>query len=154
MKYEILFLGKTKDSFLTEGIAEYQMRLKHYTNTNIKIIKSKKLQGSDAFIKEKEGELLLSNLETSTFMVALDSKGKQYSSTGFSKLIDRWEQSGLKHISFVIGGPLGLSKNALTKADLQISLSLMTFTHDMVRLFLLEQIYRAYTIKAGEKYHK
>ncbi len=154
MKYEIIFLGKTKDAFLSDGISEYLKRLNRYANVKIKIIKSKKHQGSDNLIKEKEGNLLLNNIEKLSYLVALDSQGKQFSSTGFSSLIDRWEQKGKKSITFVIGGPLGLSQEILKKADMQISLSQMTFTHDMVRLFLIEQIYRAYTIKAGEKYHK
>lgn len=154
MKYEILFLGKTKDSFLTEGVCEFLKRLKHYTKIAITTIKAKNIQGPENLVKKKEGELLLKNIVTSTYLVALDAKGKQFSSTGFSSIINQWEQSGIKSVTFVIGGPLGLSQEVLDKADLQISLSRMTFTHDMVRLFLLEQIYRAYTIKAGEKYHK
>jgi 23S rRNA (pseudouridine1915-N3)-methyltransferase len=154
MKYEILFLGKTKGSFLAEGISEYLNRLKHYTNVSIKVVKSQKMQGPDALIKDKESRLLFNNINSSSYIVALDSHGKEFSSSGFSSLIDRWEHSGIKHLTFVIGGPLGFSKEILNKADLKISLSKMTFTHDMVRLFLIEQIYRAYTIKAGEKYHK
>ena len=154
MKYEILFLGKTKGSFLAEGISEYLNRLKHYTNVSIKVVKSPKMQGPDALIKDKESRLLFNNINSSSYIVALDSQGKEFSSSGFSSLIDRWEHSGIKNLTFVIGGPLGFSKEFLNKADLKISLSKMTFTHDMVRLFLIEQIYRAYTIKAGEKYHK
>lgn len=154
MKYEILFLGKTKGSFLAEGISEYLKRLNHYTSVNIKTVKSKKLKGSDAFIKEKESSLLFNSIDPSSYIVALDARGKQLSSAGFSSLIDSWEQSGIKNLTFVIGGPLGFTQEILKKANIQISLSKMTFTHDMVRLFLLEQIYRAYTIKAGEKYHK
>lgn len=154
MKYEIIFLGKTKGSFLAEGISEYLKRLNHYTSVNIKTVKSKKVQGSDDFIKEKEGNLLFSNINPSSYIVALDAHGKQFSSSDFSSQIDRWEHSGIKYLTFVIGGPLGFTREILKKANMQISLSKMTFTHDMVRLFLLEQIYRAYTIKAGEKYHK
>lgn len=154
MKYEILFLGKTKDSFLTDGISGYIKRLKHYSNVTIKTLKSGKIQGSDALIKEKECHLLQNNINSSSFLVALDSQGKQFSSPGFASLINGWERSGYKHITFVIGGPLGFTQEFLKNADLLISFSKMTFTHDMVRLFLLEQLYRAYTIKAGEKYHK
>ncbi len=154
MKYEILFLGKTKETFLAEGIAEYLKRLKHYTRVEIKTIKSKKMQGPDDIVKEKEGNILLNNIASSSYIVALDSQGKKYTSTGFASMISSWEQSGFKQIVFIIGGPLGLSQEILSKANIKMSLSEMTFTHDMVRLFLLEQLYRAYTIKAGEKYHK
>ena len=154
MKYEILLLGKTKDSFLADGIKEYEKRLKHYTSVALKTIKTRRFQGSDDSIREKEGELLLASLMTPTFLVTLDSRGKELSSTSFSKAISQWEQQNIRHITFIIGGPLGLARNVLEKADFSLSLSQMTFTHDMVRLFLLEQLYRAYTIKAGEQYHK
>jgi len=154
MKYEILFLGKTKDTFLTEGIAEYSKRLKHYAGINLKTIKTGKIQGSDHIIKEKETDLLLSHTIPSTHMIALDGGGKSFTSKEFSREINKWERLNLRHITFVIGGPLGLSERMLGLAKEKISLSKMTFTHDMVRLFLLEQLYRAYTIKAGEKYHK
>jgi 23S rRNA (pseudouridine1915-N3)-methyltransferase len=154
MRYEILFLGKTKESFLTEGINEYFQRINHYARVSVKTVKTRKQCGSDECIKDKEGELLIANMDPLTCVVALDPQGVQYSSVGFSALVGRWEQAGIKHVTFVIGGPLGLSSTVLKKADWKISLSQMTFTHDMVRLFLLEQLYRAYTIKAGEKYHK
>ena len=154
MKYEILFLGKTRDSFLSQGIDEYYKRLKHYTDIKLKTIKTKKIQGSDEVIKEKEASLLLSQMNSSAYVVALDSVGNAYTSMGFARRIDGWERRNLRNISFIIGGPLGLSKDLLKRADESISLSKMTFTHDMVRLFLLEQLYRAYTIKAGEQYHK
>jgi 23S rRNA (pseudouridine1915-N3)-methyltransferase len=154
MKYEILLLGKTKSSFITEGINDYYKRLQHYSDFHLREIKVKKLRGSDEQIMDKEAEILLANVSSATFLVALDSHGKQYSSTEFSTIIDRWENSSTRHVTFVIGGPLGLGESVLRRAQLTVSLSRMTFTHDMARLFLLEQLYRAYTIKAGEKYHK
>lgn len=154
MKYDILLLGKTKDSFLSEGIAEYCKRLKHYTSIQLKVLKVKNFKGSDQYIKEKEGEILLNNIHPASMIIALDAKGQQFSSEKFATLISQWQLSGKKHISFIIGGPLGLSDELLRRAEKKISLSQMTFTHDMVRLFLLEQLYRAYTINAGEKYHK
>ncbi len=154
MKYEIFLLGKTKDSSLADGIHEYLKRLKHYTKIELTTLTCKKIQGSEEIIKSKEAELLLHNIPPGSLIVALDSTGKQYSSEEFSQLISRWENAGARHVSVVIGGPLGLSTKLLYKANHKISLSKMTFTHDMVRLFFLEQLYRAYTIKAGEKYHK
>ncbi len=154
MNIEILFLGKTKDSFLAEGIEEYRKRLSHYTTVQLKTIKCKKLQGSDVSIKEKEAELLLANVSVGSFLIALDSQGKEYDSLKFAERVDRWEMQNIRQVSFLIGGPLGLAPSILNEAREKISLSRMTFTHDMVRLLLLEQLYRAYTIKAGEKYHK
>ncbi len=154
VKYEILLLGKTKLSFISEGINDYSKRLQHYSQVDLRTIKAKKIQGSDEQIREKEGEILLANVSSATFAVVLDAQGKQFSSTEFSTLIDRWEGTGIRQITFIIGGPLGLAEKVLQRAELVISLSKMTFTHDMVRLFLLEQLYRAHTIKCGEKYHK
>ena len=155
MKVELIFLGKTKDKFITEGIAEYKKRLSHYTSVSIKVVKSKiKQQGSDELLKEQEGELLLNNVAKGSFVVVLDALGKQYSSEQLSSLIDKWEQQGVRLVTFLIGGPLGLSEKVIQRADMVLSLSRLTFTHDMVRMLLLEQLYRGYTIKRGEKYHK
>lgn len=155
MKYETIFLGKTKDSFLSTGIAEYSKRLSHYTDHSIKLLKNKKKgQSSTAKVKEDEGQYLLSNVTAGAYIVALDFGGKQYSSEQFADLISGWERRSIKKVCFLIGGPDGLSDEVKNRADMLFSLSNMTFTHDMVRLFLLEQLYRAYTIKAGEKYHK
>ncbi len=154
MKYDIFLLGKTKDSILAAGIDEYLKRLKHYASINLKLLKVKKIKGNDNLIREKESELLLANIPQNSLIVALDAQGSHYSSMEFSQLISKWEGGGVKHVSLLIGGPFGLSTKLLNKANYIVSLSRMTFTHDMARLFLIEQLYRAYTIKAGEKYHK
>ena len=155
MKIECLFLGKTKESFLIDGINEYVNRLKHYTTLSIKLIKNRsKGRFDNNRIKEKEGELLLDNVAKNSYLVVLDPGGKQLSSEGLADQITAWETQERNTITFLIGGPLGLSKNVLQKADMVLSLSRLTFTHDMSRLLLLEQLYRAYTIKRGEKYHK
>ncbi len=154
MQHEIVLLGKTKSSFLVNGITEYLERLQHYAKVKVKILKTGAIQGSDRVIRQKEAALLLASLGQGTTVVALDAEGRQYTSPEFSQLINRWERTGVRHVSFVIGGPLGLDESLLQRAEYKISLSKMTFTHDMARLFLLEQLYRAYTIKAGEKYHK
>jgi 23S rRNA (pseudouridine1915-N3)-methyltransferase len=155
MKLELLFLGKTKDSFLSEGIAEYYSRLTHYVSISLKTLKVKsKGQGNDKITKEEEGKLLLSHVPAGAYKVVLDSRGRQFTSEEMADLIDRWELQGVKQVSFLIGGASGLSTEVVREADLLLSLSKMTFTHDMARLFFLEQLYRAFTIKAGEKYHK
>ena len=153
MKHEVLFLGKTKDSFISEGINEYASRLQHYTPFSIKIIKEK-VKGRKGSSIENQSALLLKALPASCLVVVLDSQGKQYSSEDFSKKIQEWEMRGIKQVNYLIGGPDGHSQEVLRKADELLSLSKMTFTHDMVRMLLVEQLYRAYTIKAGEGYHK
>jgi 23S rRNA (pseudouridine1915-N3)-methyltransferase len=155
MKFELLFLGKTKDSFLSEGIDEYYSRLIHYVSVSIKTLKVKsKEQWNDTITRQQEGKLLLTHVPAGSFKVVLDSRGRQFTSEKMADLLERWEQQGIKQVSFLIGGALGLSAEVVQEADLLFSLSKMTFTHDMTRLFLLEQLYRAFTIKAGEKYHK
>jgi 23S rRNA (pseudouridine1915-N3)-methyltransferase len=155
MKFELLFLGKTKDSFLSEGIDEYYSRLIHYVSVSIKTLKIKnKEQWNDTITRQQEGKLLLTHVPTGSLKVVLDSRGRQFTSEKMADLLERWEQQGIKQVSFLIGGALGLSDEVILEADLLFSLSKMTFTHDMTRLFLLEQLYRAFTIKAGEKYHK
>jgi 23S rRNA (pseudouridine1915-N3)-methyltransferase len=155
LRFELLFIGKTKESYLAAGIADYAKRLARYIPTEIKTVKEKKINKSEPedLQIEKASETLRQNIQGS-YLVCLDRKGKQLDSLGFAAQLDRWEMQGQKKISFVIGGPLGLSHAILKKADLVLSFSTMTFTHEMARLLLLEQLYRACTIKAGEKYHK
>ena len=155
MRFELLFLGKTKESYLAAGITDYAKRLARYVPTEIKTIKEKKInKGEPDYLQiEKESETLMQNVQGS-YLVCLDRKGKQFDSLGLAAQLDNWEMQGQKKISFVIGGPLGLSPAILKKADLVFSFSPMTFTHEIARLLLLEQLYRACTIKAGEKYHK
>ena len=100
--------------------------------------------------KEEEGNQLLGAVPEGWLKIALDSRGRQYSSEDFAQVISDWEQRGVKGACYLIGGPTGLSEQVLNAADLCLSLSKMTFTHDMVRMLLIEQIYRAYTIKGGE----
>ena len=155
MKLELLLLGKTKDSYLEQGIQAYAKRIRHYVPLDVVLLKVKRKKGrSELQERQEEGNLLLQAAVPSSVIVALDGGGKQMNSEGFADFFSRLEMGGRKQVSFVIGGPTGHSQAVLDRADMCLSFSKMTFTHDMVRLFLLEQIYRAYTIKAGEKYHK
>jgi len=154
MKIEVILLGKTKDSYLSEGIDQYVSRLAHYVAVSVKTVKMKTLgQWNDEITRIQEGKLLLSHVPAGAFTVVLDSRGRQFTSEEFAEIIGSWELKGEKQVSFLIGGALGVSKEVEQGADLLLSFSKMTFTHDMIRLFLMEQLYRAYTIKAGEKYH-
>ena len=154
MKHEIVFLGKTKDRFIQEGIDEYFSRLQHYTNVKITIIKDKSGGKGSREAITSQGQQMLASVPPGSVIVALDSRGKQFTSELFSKKIVNWEIAGTKHVAYLIGGPEGISDTILSSAQLILSFSKMTFTHDMVRMLLVEQLYRAYTIKNGEKYHK
>jgi len=153
MKHELLFLGKTRDAFIAEGIEMYLARLAHYTSVSISVLKEKKGRRGKS-IKNDQGALLLNAVPAGALTVALDSRGRQFSSEAFAELISGWELHGTRRVCYLIGGPDGLSGDVTGPASLLLSFSKMTFTHDMVRLFLVEQLYRAYTIKAGEKYHR
>ena len=155
MRFEFLFLGKTKEAYLAAGIADYAKRLARYIATDIKTLKEKKIKKgeSENVLLEENSEILLQNAQGS-YLVCLDRTGTQMDSLELAAQVERWEMQGQKKITFIIGGPLGLSPAILKKADLILSFSPMTFTHEMTRLILLEQLYRAFTIKAGEKYHK
>ena len=155
MRFELLFLGKTRETYLASGIADYAKRLRRYTATDIKILKEKKPQKGEPenILIERESEVLLQSAQGS-FLVCLDRTGRQLDSLELAAQVERWEMQGQKKITFIIGGHLGLSPDILARADLVFSLSRLTLTHEMSRLLLLEQLYRACTIKAGEKYHK
>lgn len=155
MTIKLLAIGKTDDASLQELIDTYVTRLGHYNKFELDIIpdlkKTKNL--SDDQQKSAEGKLILSRVNTSDFMVLLDENGKSYSSEGFSEYIQKRLNSGMKQLIFVIGGPYGFSEEIYARADGKLSLSKMTFSHQMVRLFFIEQLYRAFTILRNEPYH-
>ena len=155
MKIVFLSIGKTNEKYLIEGISFYQNRLKHYTSFEMieipNIKKSKNLTKLE--LMKKEGDLILKNIQNSDHLVLLDEKGKEYNSIQFSKKIQNLMLSGKKRIVFVIGGSYGFSKYVYARANEKISLSKMTFSHQMVRLFFLEQLYRGYSILNNEPYH-
>jgi len=155
LRFEFLFLGKTKEPYLAAGIADYGKRLARYHPVDIKILKEKKGRKGESgpVLIQREGETLLQNCQGS-FVVCLDRTGRLLDSLELADLVHGWEMQSCKRISFIIGGPLGVSPVVLARADLVLSLSPLTFTHEMSRLLLLEQLYRACTIGAGEKYHK
>lgn len=152
MKHEVLFLGKTGAGYLEEGIQEYLKRLKHYTSCSVKTLKCRAKKGRSQ--QQEEAQALLSAVPAGAIKVVLDSRGKSMSSEDLAEQVSRWEMSGVRQVSYLIGGPEGHLEEVVRTSDVLLSFSKMTFTHDMIRLLLLEQLYRAYTIKAGEKYHK
>ncbi len=154
MKFELVVIGKTNEAYLAAGIADFQKRLERYCPVVIKIVKEKRGKIAGKVRIAEEGGQLLAQASANSLIVALDRTGRLLSSEDLSENIGRWRDSGRQVISFIIGGPLGLSAEVLKRADLVISLSKMTFTHEMARLILLEQLYRGLAILAGSKYHK
>ena len=155
MKIVLLTIGKTKKSFLSEGIKKYLLKLKHYTNLesieidNVKFSKNI----SESELINKEAELLISKLSPSDYVILLDEKGRQYSSLEFSKKLNNWMIGSKKRLVFIVGGAYGVSKTVSSRVDEILSFSSMTFSHQMIRLFFLEQLYRAYTILNNNPYH-
>ena len=155
MKIKLLAIGKTDNKQLIQLIDEYQNRLKHYVKFELVIIndiKNAKNLSEDQQ-KEKEGELILNRLQNTDQLVLLDDKGKHFTSIEFSKYLQKKMNSGIKQLVLVIGGPYGFSDTVYQKAQGKISLSKMTFSHQMIRLFIVEQIYRGFTILRNEPYH-
>jgi 23S rRNA (pseudouridine1915-N3)-methyltransferase len=155
MKIKLLAIGKTDDKSLQVLIATYQERLKHYVKFELAIIpdikNAKNLSQKQQ--KEKEGLLLLGKLQAGDQLVLLDEKGKNFRSVEFSNFLQKKMNSGFKQLVFVIGGPYGFSEEVYQRAQGKISLSKMTFSHQMIRLFFTEQLYRAFTILKNEPYH-
>ena len=156
MKLELLFLGKTRTPYLAAGIDDFAKRLSHYTRLEIKTIREPKGRKNDpdSRLIEAEAKVLMTAVSKNSLVVALDPGGRPLSSEELANRLTGWEGRGTKTVSFLIGGALGLAPSVVKAADMVLSLSAMTFTHEMARLILVEQLYRAHTIKAGEKYHK
>jgi len=155
MKIKLLAIGKTDDKNLQTLIETYQNRLKHYINFEIEIIPDLKnvKNLSEAQQKEKEGTLILKILNATDVLILLDEKGKEFRSVDFSQFLQKKMNAGIKQLVLVIGGPYGFSDEVYKKSQGKISLSKMTFSHQMIRLFIVEQIYRAFTILKNEPYH-
>ena len=155
MTIKLLCIGKTDNRELKQLIDIYKKRLQFYNKFEIEIIpdlkKTKNLDENQQ--KEKEGELILAKTQNSDFLVLLDENGKEFSSEKFSEYIQKRLNSGLKQLIFVIGGPYGFSDAVYQRANSKVALSQMTFSHQMVRLFFTEQLYRAFTILKNEPYH-
>ena len=154
MKITLLVVGKTTDAHIETLIQDYQKRLTHYVPFSMVVIPELKNTKSLTMEQQKlaEGELILRYLTPSTDMILLDERGREYRSVEFADFLQKKMSSG-RDVVFVVGGPYGFSEAVYERANGKISLSQMTFSHQMVRLFLIEQIYRAMTILRGEPYH-
>lgn len=155
MKITLLIVGKTEDAYLKEGIDKYLKRLKHYVKIDIAEIAE--LKNTKALTQEqqkaKEAELILKRLSTLDYVILLDEKGVQLSSPQFAAYIDKKAIGSVTNLVFIVGGPYGFDDAIYQRANDKLSLSRMTFSHQMVRLFFVEQLYRAFTIIKGEPYH-
>lgn len=163
MKITILCVGKVKEKFYRDAIAEYEKRLSRYCKLEIvEVADEKTPEGASELvetqIKEKEAERMVTRMEKylreGAYVCALAIDGRQFDSVEFSEKIERLGTGGTSHIIFLIGGSLGMSDSLLKRADMKLSFSKMTFPHQLMRVILLEQVYRAYRIMNGEPYHK
>ena len=155
MKIKLVAVGKTDDKNLQTLIDAYQNRLKHYIQFEIEIIPDiKNVKNlSEIQQKEKEGELILKKLTATDTLILLDENGSSFSSVAFSDYLQKKMNSGIKQMVLVIGGPYGFSEAVYKQSQGKIALSKMTFSHQMIRLFVVEQLYRAFTILKNEPYH-
>lgn len=151
----LITVGKTTTDYIQTGIDEYCKRLKRYIQFSIKCLpdikNSRKLTESQQ--KMEEGKTILSELSVSDFVVLLDERGEMMTSRGFSEFIQKGMLGGKKRMVFIVGGPYGFSQDVYSRANSKLSFSKMTFSHEMIRLFFTEQVYRAMTILKGEPYH-
>ena len=159
MRINIVCVGKIKEKYLKLGIDEFKKRLSKYCKLEIIELEDEKAPEnlSDKemlMIKEKEGKKILSKIKDNSYVIALAIDGKNLSSEELAETINKLGVRGISNITFVIGGSLGLSDVVLSRADYKLSFSKMTFPHQLMRLILLEQVYRAYRINNGEPYHK
>lgn len=155
MKIKLVVVGKTDLSYLQEGIQVYHKRIPHYLPFDYVIIpdlkNTRKL--SEEQQKEKEGELILGQIKPADELILLDERGQNFRSTEFARFLEKKTLGGVKTLVFVIGGPYGFSQEVYQKASGKVSLSKMTFSHQLIRLIFSEQLYRALTIIKGEPYH-
>ena len=159
MKITLITVGKIKEKYFTDAIAEYAKRLSRYCKLEIIEVADEKTPdgASEALenqIKEKEGERILSKVPDSAYVIALAIEGKELSSEELADKMEKWNVGGISHLVFIIGGSLGMTPKVLNRADYKLSFSKMTFPHQLMRVVLLEQIYRSFRIRNNEPYHK
>lgn len=155
MKILLLTIGNTDKSYMREGVGDYVKRLSFYLPFEMKVIPDIKNRStlSVEIQKEREGQLILNQVQQGDHLILLDERGNDFSSVDFSKWMEKKMVAGIRQLVFVIGGPYGFSKMVYERSDFKLSLSRLTFSHQMVRLIFLEQLYRAMTILKNEPYH-
>ena len=155
MNIKLIAIGKTDSAALQQLISTYEKRLVRYINFELQLLPDIKNSKSltEELQKLKEGELILSNVESSHYLILLDERGKEYTSVAFADELQKKMNTSIKQLTFVIGGPYGFSQEVYNRANGKLSLSKLTFSHQMIRLFFIEQLYRAFTILRNEPYH-
>jgi 23S rRNA (pseudouridine1915-N3)-methyltransferase len=159
MKITVIAVGKIKEKFFRDAVCEYEKRLGRYCKLEIIQVEDEKTpdragEATELAIKKKESDRILKYVRDDAYVVTLEIQGKTYTSEGFANLLDKLAVSGVSHIQFIIGGSLGLHPDVSQRADTSVSFSEMTFPHQLMRVILLEQIYRGYRIINHEPYHK
>lgn len=152
LNIHVILVGKDQNGWVEDGIAQYLNRLKHYCNLNVSFISPSKKTIPDE-MKLEEGKLILQKIADKAYLILLDEKGKAYSSTGLADFLTQLQNQNAKQITFVIGGAYGFSNEVYKRANQLMALSALTFPHQLVRIILYEQLYRAFTILKGEGYH-
>lgn len=153
MNIKLIVVSKTDIPYVQAGMDEYTSRLKHYCDFELEVVPAVKGKATPEELKEREGEQILRHTAKADVTVLLDEHGREMTSVGFSEYLQRQMNAGVRTLAFVVGGAYGFSQAVYAAANYKISLSQMTFNHQMVRLFFLEQLYRAHTILRHEKYH-
>jgi 23S rRNA (pseudouridine1915-N3)-methyltransferase len=155
MRLTVICMGKTREGFIQDGIAKYARYLKHYTDIEIRELREEKIGDlKDApLIRKKEAEKIFKTAPTGALLVALDERGQEFTSHEFAAFVNGTIESGVREIAFIIGGAMGLDESVTGRSNKIIAVSRWTLTHEMVRLVLLEQLYRAFTIIKGKTYH-
>jgi len=155
MKLSVVCMGKTKERFIQDGLAKYLRYLKPYADITVKELKEEKIQDlkEAPVIRRKEAEKIFKSIPSNATLVALDERGQEFTSHGFAEYLNGSLESGVKEMVFVIGGAMGLDESVNERSHKVIALSRWTLTHEMARLVLLEQLYRAFTIIKGKTYH-
>lgn len=159
MNVNVICIGKLKEKYWVDGVKEYSKRLSGYCNLKVTELKETRLpdkagEAEEAAVKKAEGETILKNIEKDMYVITLEIRGKKLSSEALAEKMADLAMAGHSNIAFVIGGSLGLDSAVSSRADFKLSFSDMTFPHQMMRVILLEQIYRAFKINRGETYHK
>ncbi|MBI5967493.1 MAG: 23S rRNA (pseudouridine(1915)-N(3))-methyltransferase RlmH [Deltaproteobacteria bacterium] len=156
LRLTLISVGKVPELFAKEACAVYAERIRRYAKLNLVVVPEERIssRGNRKFIIHREGGRIREKIPPAVFTVAVDEKGKSLSSEAFARCLEKWSNSGLKEVAFILGGPYGLDEALREEADFCLCLSPMTLTHSLARVLLLEQIYRAFTILRGEPYHK
>lgn len=153
MKIDFWVIGKNNEKFIDEGIQAYLKKIKHFTEVNFQVFADIKGIKDSAILKEKEAEKYLSKIDTDDYVILLDENGNTFSSRKFAQFIEQRQNQSVKKCIFIVGGAFGFNDKLYQRANMKISLSNMTFSHQLIRIIFLEQLYRAYTIIHNFPYH-